>query len=144
MIPSPPLPTGYPYMSTVDTPPTMSQVVVMPTKDCKLYYALLPAGAQQPTEEEFRNASVSGALGYGVMDVTKNVETIFGVNDVTLEEQTTYDLYLWLVDADGMNKGAVTKLSFTTKDETPPYFVVPPNAGWQSHRYQCAPDLYPE
>ena len=117
---------GYPYMSTVDTPPTMSQVVVMPTKDCKLYYALLPAGAQQPTEEEFRNASVSGALGYGVMDVTKNVETIFGVNDVTLEEQTTYDLYLWLVDADGMNKGAITKLSFTTKDETPPYFVVPP------------------
>ena len=117
---------GYPYMSTVDTPPTMSQVVVMPTKDCKLYYALLPAGAQQPTEEEFRNASVSGALGYGVMDVTKNVETIFGVNDVTLEEQTTYDLYLWLVDADGMNKGAVTKLSFTTSDETPPYFTMAP------------------
>ena len=117
---------GYPYMSTVDTPPTMSQVVVMPTKDCKLYYALLPAGAQQPTEEEFRNASVSGALGYGVMDVTKNVETIFGVNDVTLEEQTTYDLYLWLVDADGMNKGAITKLSFTTSDETPPYFTMAP------------------
>ena len=117
---------GYPYMSTVDTPPTMSQVVVMPTKDCKLYYALLPAGAQQPTEEEFRNASVSGALGYGVMDVTKNVEAIFGVNDVTLEEQTTYDLYLWLVDADGMNKGAVTKLSFTTSDETPPYFTMAP------------------
>lgn len=117
---------GYPYMSTVDTPPTMSQVVVMPTKDCKLYYALLPAGAQQPTEEEFRNASVSGALGYGVMDVTKNVEAIFGVNDVTLEEQTTYDLYLWLVDADGMNKGAITKLSFTTSDETPPYFTMAP------------------
>ena len=117
---------GYPYMSTVDTPPTMSQVVVMPTKDCKLYYALLPAGAQQPTEEEFRNASVSGALGYGAMDVTKNVETIFGVNDVTLEEQTTYDLYLWLVDADGMNKGAITKLSFTTSDETPPYFTMAP------------------
>ena len=38
---------GYPHMSKVS--PKDSVAVVMPTKDCKLYYALLPQGAVAPT-----------------------------------------------------------------------------------------------
>ena len=79
---------GYPYMSKVSR--TDSVVVVMPNKTCKLYYALLPQGAAAPTEAELKAGAISGALGYGVRDVTKNVEDTFRVNDVTLEEQTTY------------------------------------------------------
>lgn len=116
--------TGYPYMSKVSR--TDSVVVVMPNKDCKLYYALLPQGAAAPTENELKTASVAGALGYGVRDVTKNVEDVFRVNDVILDEVTTYVLYLWLVDADGVNKGAIVPLTFTTDDETPPEFIVDP------------------
>lgn len=114
--------TGYPKMSKVSR--TDSVVAVMPTKDCKLYYALLPEGAAAPTEDELKTASVSGALGYGVRDVTKNVDDAFRVNDVILEETTTYVLYLWLTD--GINSSAITPLRFTTDDDTPPEFIVPP------------------
>ena len=115
---------GYPYMSKVSR--TDSVVVVMPHTDCKLYYALLPQGAAAPTETELKTNSVAGALGYGVRDVTKNVEDVFRVNDVILDEVTTYVLYLWLVDADGVNKSAIYPLTFTTDDETPPEFIVDP------------------
>ncbi len=115
---------GYPHMSKVSR--TDSVVVVMPNKDCKLYYALLPQGAAAPTETELKTSSVAGALGYGVRDVTKNVEDVFRVNDVILDEVTTYVLYLWLVDADGVNKSAIYPLTFTTDDETPPEFIVDP------------------
>lgn len=116
--------TGYPKMSKVSR--TDSVVVVMPNKDCKLYYALLPEGAAAPTENELKTSSVSGALGYGVRDVKKNVEDAFRVNDVILDETTNYVLYLWLVDADGVNKGKIVQLKFTTDDETPPEFIVDP------------------
>ncbi|MCI9432212.1 MAG: S-layer homology domain-containing protein [Oscillospiraceae bacterium] len=115
---------GYPKMSKVSR--TDSVVVVMPNKDCKLYYALLPEGATAPTENELKTSSVAGALGYGVRDVKKNVEDAFRVNDVILDETTNYVLYLWLVDADGVNKGKIVTLKFTTDDETPPEFIQDP------------------
>lgn len=118
--------TGYPHMSKVSR--TDSVAVVMPNKDCKLYYALLPQGAQAPTETELKTGAVSGALGYGVEDVYKNEEKTFRVNDRILEEETTYVLYLWLVDANGANKSAITSLTFTTDDETPPEFIIDPSA----------------
>ncbi len=116
--------TGYPRMSEVSR--TDSVVVVMPNKDCKLYYALLPESAAAPTENELKSSAVAGALGYGVRDVKKNVEDAFRVNDVILDETTNYVLYLWLVDADGVNKGKITPLKFTTDDETKPWFVAGP------------------
>ena len=118
--------TGYPYMSKVSR--TDSVVVVSPNKDCKLYYALLPQGATAPTENELKTSAVAGALGYGVRDVQKNVEDTFRVNDVILDEVTTYVLYLWLEDADGANKSAISSLTFTTDDETPPEFIIDPSA----------------
>ncbi len=117
--------TGYPYMSKVSR--TDSVVVVSVNKDCKLYYALLPEGAAAPTENELKTSAVAGALGYGVRDVQKNVEDTFRVNDVILDEQVNYVLYLWLVDADGANKSPITSLTFTTDDETPPEFIVDPS-----------------
>ena len=117
---------GYPRMSKVS--PKDSVVVVMPNKDCKLYYALLPQGAVAPTENELKTGSVSGALGYGVRDVTKNTESTFRVNDQLLEEQTTYVIYFFLTDADGVNKSGITSITFTTDDETPPEFIIDPSA----------------
>ncbi len=114
--------TGYPRMSKVSR--TDSVVAVMPTKSCKLYYALLPQGAAAPTEDELKTSSVSGALGYGVRDVTKNVDEAFRVNDVILDETTNYVLYLWLTD--GVNSSAITSLTFTTDDETRPTFIRKP------------------
>lgn len=113
---------GYPHMSSVS--PKDSVVVVMPTKDCRVYYALMPQSALAPTADELQTGAVAGALGYGVQDLYKNQESTIRVNDVLLEEKTAYVLYLWLTD--GVNGSAVTSLTFTTTDETPPKFIVDP------------------
>lgn len=110
--------TGYPTMTKVTT--VTAQVTVMPTKTCRLYYALLPKGSTAPTGPEFKANAIRGNLGYGAVDVIKNVTLPINVNDVTLEEQTAYDLYLWLTDYDGAKSSKVTKLTFTTADETAP------------------------
>lgn len=111
----------YPYMSKVTG--NSAQVAVMTTKSCDLYYALLPKGSAAPTASEFKSYAVDGNLGFGVVSMTKNVPDFFYVNDQALEELCSYDLYLWLTDADGAQSSAVKKISFTTVDKTSPRFV---------------------
>lgn len=111
---------GYPYMSKVTN--MSAQVTVMATKSCRLYWALLPKGAQAPTAQDFKANAVTGNLGYGSRDVTKNTAYSFDVNNVALEELESYDLYLWLTDVEGGQSSRVEKLSFTTVDRTPPKF----------------------
>lgn len=119
--------TGYPYtnmtFSKTDTAgkEQIVQAMVMPTKDCRLYYALLPKGSVAPTAANFKTGSITGNLGYGVVDVKKNTPLLIPrVNTAYLKEETTYDLYLWLNDADNGKSSAVKKLSVTTLDTTPP------------------------
>ena len=110
--------TGYPVMTLRTT--EIAQATVMTTKSCLLYYALLPAGAKAPTEQEFKSAAIPGNLGYGSQSVTKNVTIPINVNNQPLEEKTNYVVYFWLVDHDGAQKSRVVALPFTTLDETPP------------------------
>ncbi len=116
--------SGYPYLSKITN--VAAQVTVMPTKTCRLYYALLPKGSTAPTAKDFRANAVSGNLGMGSVDVTKNVPSVFYVNSKPLTELASYDLYLWLTDVDGAHSSAVKKLSFTTVDKTPPTFSSTP------------------
>jgi hypothetical protein len=116
--------TGYPYMSKITK--DAGQVAVMSSKTCQLYYALFPKGSAAPTVSDFKSGSLSGNLGYGVRDVTKNVIDLFYVNNQTLQELASYDLYLCLIDADGGQNSGVKKLTFTTVDGTPPIFVSGP------------------
>lgn len=110
--------TGYPVMTKTRT--DRSQVTVMVNKNCQMYYALLPGGSTMPSTQELKAGAVRGNLGYGVVDVVKNVTQPTNINNVTLDEQTSYDLYLWLNDYDGAKSSTVRKLTFTTPDETPP------------------------
>lgn len=112
--------SGYPYMSKITS--DSGQVTVMATKSCRLYYALLPKGSTAPAASEFRAAAISGNLGYGAADLTKNVTDTFTVNSQILKELAAYDLYLFLSDTDGTNSSAVKKITFTTVDGTPPVF----------------------
>lgn len=116
--------TGYPYMSKITN--EAGQVAVMSSKTCQLYYALFPKGSTAPTVADFKSGSLSGNLGYGVRDVTKNVIDLFYVNNQKLQELVSYDLYLCLIDADGGQNSGVKKLTFTTVDGTPPVFVSGP------------------
>ncbi|WP_352416007.1 S-layer homology domain-containing protein [Oscillibacter ruminantium] len=116
--------TGFPYMSKITS--NSGDVTVMPTKTCRLYYALLPKNATAPTAQDFKANAVSGNLGFGSRDVTKNVTDTFRVNQNALEELGSYDLYLWLTDVDGSHSSAVKKVSFSTIDGTPPIFLSGP------------------
>ncbi len=111
---------GYPYLSQVTN--ISAQVTGMATKTCRLYWAVLPAGAAAPTAEDFKANAVSGNLGFGTLDVTKNVEFTFDANNVPLEELEDYVVYLWLNDVDGGQSSRVESLDFTTVDRTPPIF----------------------
>ena len=114
--------SGYPYaLMSDDGDQQVVQAMVMPTKDCQLYYALLPKGSSAPKAEDFKAAAVTGNLGYGMMDVRKNTQHLIPrVNASYLKEQTAYDLYLWLNDADNGKSSAVKKVTVTTLDRTPP------------------------
>ena len=113
--------SGYPYMSLITN--IDAQVTAMTTKDCYLYWAVLPQGAAAPTANDFLSNAISGNLGYGSIHMTKNEPDTFYVNDEELEELETYDLYLWLTDADAGLNSTVRRLSFTTVDKTPPEWV---------------------
>ncbi len=113
--------SGYPYMSKITNKD--GQANVMATKSCDVYYALYDQGSTAPTPDDFRNGRVTDSLGHGVVALTKNLPDLFRVNDRDLDEEKTYDLYLWLNDADNSQSSAVQKISFTTVDKTPPEFV---------------------
>lgn len=110
--------TGYPVMTMNTT--QNAQVTAMTNKDCVLYWALLPSGSTAPKPAEFKSNAITGNLGYGSVDMVKNVTQPINVNRNQLEELTKYDLYLWLTDHDGAKSSSVRKITFTTPDETPP------------------------
>lgn len=123
-----------PYMSVVET--DESDVTVMANKSCDLYYVLYPQGSTPPTQNDFlAYANLDDALGYGRIRMAKNRTETFPVNGkipmgqttpldplTELNEKATYDLYLWLCDSDGIKSSSITKLTFTTRDKTPPEF----------------------
>ena len=127
--------TGYPTISKVID--IDAQLSAMTNKDCEMYYAIYPRGSAAPTANHFLSNSLEGALATGVYDMKKNtplVDWLTGtpidggagsINGI-LEEETDYDLYLWLNDRDGGLSSAVRKLQFTTVDVTPPEFIVLP------------------
>lgn len=113
----------------------VAQTTVMANKDCLLYWALLPQGAQAPTPQEFKAGSVGGNYGFGSLSVVKNAEISITVNRQKLREKTTYDLFLWLTDHNGAKSMAAPfRLTFTTPDETPPVVTAPVQTGWYDNR----------
>nr|WP_325257495.1 S-layer homology domain-containing protein [uncultured Oscillibacter sp.] len=116
--------TGYPQepVLTVDADgEQVAQIMVMPTKDCQMYYVLLPSGATAPTAADFRSAALPGNLGFGIVRLRKNTPFLVSrINSSHLQEQTTYNLYLWLNDADNGRSSAVRRVQITTRDLTPP------------------------
>ena len=119
---------GDPYMSKETC--EIAQVTATANKDCVLYWALLTEGAAAPTPQEFRSGSVGGNSGYGSVSVVKNVPISVKVNRSTLMEKTTFWLYLWLTDLDGVQSMATPfRLVVKTPDETPPIVAAPVQTG---------------
>ncbi len=113
--------SGFPVMSKITN--VSAQANVMATKSCDLYYALYASGSAAPTTDDFKNNRVSESLGHGILPLTKNLTSPFTVNSRDLEELKSYDLYLWLNDADNAKSSAIRKLTFKTVDKTPPEYL---------------------
>lgn len=116
--------SGYPTVTIADgnDGEQIVQALVMPNKNCRMYYALLPKGSTAPKAADFKANAVTGNLGYGIVDVQKNTPYLVSkVNTVHLEEVTDYDLYLWLTDVDGAKSSAVKKVTVKTLDRTAPH-----------------------
>lgn len=109
--------TGYPTVSPSEKD---AQLSAMTTKNCYLYYTVLPKGSTAPRGIDFQTGSITGNLGYGVVRMAKNSPAYIYVNDVSLEEKVPYVLYLWLTDFDGAKSSAVKAVNFTTEDKTDP------------------------
>jgi len=115
--------SGYPTVSIAEDKDgeQIVQSLVMPNKNCRLYYALYPKGASAPTAADFKANALTGNLGRGVIDVQKNTPYLIPkINTAYLQEETEYVLYLWLCDTDGTKSSAVKKLTVMTLDKTPP------------------------
>lgn len=109
-----------PYPQITKATTEVAQTTVMVNKNCLLYWALLPDGAQAPTSQELKTGSISGNSGWGSLSVVKNATISINVNRTKLREKTSYDLFLWLTDHNGAKSSSVVKLDLTTPDETPP------------------------
>ena len=112
--------SGFPYMSTVEKDEAWA--TVMATKTCQLYWVVFDKGSSAPTPASFRSGAFTGAYGFGIRDMERNISETFKVNSLDLEELKSYDIYFWLNDADSAKSSAVKKLTFTTPDRTPPEF----------------------
>ena len=121
---------GYPVISantydrtSVSIDRYSAQVMVMANKSCILYWALYNTGSATPAASDFRAGSLGGAIASGIQELTRSLPSL--VQLTGLHEQTRYDVYLWLADADFAQSSAVRKISFTTVDGTPPVFLTP-------------------
>lgn len=112
------------------------QATVMANKSCDLYYVLLAAGSTAPSTGELLSAAFPNPYGYGRLHLIKNTLDSFKITEIDMDldgtpdglgdvkENTSYDLYYWLTDANGEQSSQVQKISVTTKDVTPPEFTM--------------------
>lgn len=121
---------GYPSISANTYDPNSTsidcysaQVMVMANKSCLLYWALYNTGSATPAAADFRSGSLGGSIAHGIQELTRSLPSL--VQLTGLHEQTKYDVYLWLTDADFAQSSAVRKVTFTTVDGTPPRFLTP-------------------
>lgn len=117
--------TGYPKATTIED--TYVDFDVATTKTCTLYWAIYKKGMSAPTANDFKDGSLSGAIDSGSRKMIRSEEDSIRMGDVietaknALAELTDYDAYFFLTDS--VNDSAVTKVSVTTADRTPPEFL---------------------
>ena len=117
--------SGYPKASTIEDTYVVFDVAT--SKNCTLYWAIYKKGMTAPTANNFKDNSLSGAIDSGSLKMIKNEDDSITMGNIledaknALQELTDYDVYFFLTDS--INDSAVTKVSITTADRTPPEFL---------------------
>lgn len=110
--------SGYPKVIAFNN--NGADVVVIPTKNCKVYWAVYNKGSVAPTDFELKKEALHGYVQKGTAsDCKKNVQTIITI--AGLPESKEYDIYLMATD--GTNDSKVSKLPLKTLDKTAPEFL---------------------
>ena len=110
----------------VDSTKSSFTMLVMPSKNTKLYWAALPNKAVSPTIESLAELKVTGAFGKGIisgLEMNDPRELLLkGTDGKEFSENETYDIYMVLKDESG-NLSRMAKVIDTTRDETAPVFM---------------------
>ncbi|WP_313528383.1 S-layer homology domain-containing protein [Anaerotignum sp.] len=110
--------TNYPQVREIRN--FSANIAVNVTKDCKAYWAVLPAGSIAPNANNLKTQIVSGATNKGIMEeCKKNEEAILTVD--SLKEYSKYDFYILV--SDGLKESEVEKVEFQTADLSAPIFA---------------------
>ena len=120
--------SGYPVVSENGVSVSgsaMARVKVMTDRACRLYWALYKKDAGYATRQKFMSNSLPGSEKHSMMVMSANQSAL--VTLTGLEDETAYDLDLWLTNSDFTASSYITRLSFSTRDGTPPEFRMAPN-----------------
>ncbi len=118
----PTLLSGYPKVESINR--DKATFVLIPNKAASFYWAILPDKAIAPTAEQLYKQTVSGAaVQSATHNGRQNERTDITLADGALSESVAYTFYVVLRDSAGNMSATPLKLSFTTKDLTPPGFV---------------------
>lgn len=103
-------------------------MVVMPSKNVSVFWAVLPTKSVSPTIESLSQLKVSGAICTGsavncAMNDPKEITMKAAEGaEKQLAENVTYDIYMVMRDESG-NLSTLAKVIGTTLDQTPPEFM---------------------
>lgn len=118
---------GYPYISENGlsvSGSVMTRVKVMTDRSCRLYWALYKRDAGYATAARFSSNNLPGSEKHSMMVMTANQSDLITLTG--LQDQTAYDLDLWLTNSDFSVSSYIVRLSFSTSDGTPPEFKTSP------------------
>ncbi|MBR3569391.1 MAG: hypothetical protein IKN96_01115 [Oscillibacter sp.] len=102
----------------------MAEIKVMADRACRLYWALYKRDAGYATRSGFQSGKLPGSEKHSMLALGVNQSGVVTLNG--LEDQTAYDLDMWLTNSDFTASSNITRLSFTTLDTAPPVFVTAP------------------
>lgn len=119
--------SGYPYVSENGSSVSgsaMARVKVMADRSCRLYWALYKSGAGYATAARFIDNNLPGCEKHSMMVLSAGQSDLVKLD--ALEDETPYDLDLWLTNSDFTASSYIVRLSFSTKDGTAPEFRTAP------------------
>ena len=120
--------SGYPVVSENAisvTGSAMVRVKVMADRSCRLYWALYKhSSGGYATRDRFATGDLPKSEKNSMMVLSANQSDLVTLSG--LDDQTEYDLDLWLTNTDFTKTSYISRIAFTTIDTTSPVFLTAP------------------
>lgn len=90
-------------------------------RNCRLYWALYLRDMGHPTAARFQSDDLPGTAAHGWMALSGSQPELVKLDN--LDDETEYDLFLWLTNADFTASSYMRLVNFKTIDSTAPAFL---------------------